>query len=132
MTDGDDDTAPEADVAPEATEIAPPRPVPGALFQYILVTADDPVLATDEVAEQLPIGERATLKRLQSLAADDYIEAKKAGGKVYVWWVEHLAKDRLERVLGLDDYGGSARIPSHKLNAGGKPWGMIYGINKNR
>jgi len=45
----------------------------------------DPVLATSEVAEELPIGKRATLNRLEDLAERDELEWKDIGvGRV--WW----------------------------------------------
>jgi hypothetical protein len=46
---------------------------------------DDPVLTTAEVAEELPIGKRATLNRLEDLADREEIDSKDVGvGRV--WW----------------------------------------------
>ncbi|WP_424017883.1 hypothetical protein ACOZ4N_18740 [Halorientalis pallida] len=46
---------------------------------------DDPVLTTSEVAEELPIGKRATLNRLEDLVDRDELNSKDVGvGRV--WW----------------------------------------------
>ncbi|SDF05363.1 hypothetical protein [Halorientalis regularis] len=46
---------------------------------------DDPVLTTSEVAEELPIGKRATLNRLEDLVDRDELDSKDVGvGRV--WW----------------------------------------------
>jgi predicted ArsR family transcriptional regulator len=46
----------------------------------------DPVLTTTEVADQLSIGRRATLNRLQALENEGRLQSKKAGAKSTVWW----------------------------------------------
>jgi hypothetical protein len=47
--------------------------------------SDDPVLTTSEVAEELPIGKRATLNRLEDLVDRDELDSKDVGvGRV--WW----------------------------------------------
>lgn len=48
---------------------------------------NDPVLSTSEVADELPIGRRGTLKRLQSLVEDGQLESKSIGGRNTVWWL---------------------------------------------
>ncbi|WP_193767563.1 hypothetical protein [Halorientalis pallida] len=46
---------------------------------------DDPVLTTSEVAEELPIGKRATLNRLEDLVDREELDSKDVGvGRV--WW----------------------------------------------
>lgn len=51
----------------------------------VFEATDDPVLTTSEVAEQLPIGKRATLNRLEDLVEREEIESKDVGvGRV--WW----------------------------------------------
>jgi hypothetical protein len=60
---------------------------------------EDPVLTTSEVAEELPIGKRATLNRLEDLVERDEIDSKDVGvGRV--WWrmepEEDLDADPLE------------------------------------
>lgn len=122
----------EEDSEDHGDDVAPPRPVPGALFQYILLTADDPVLSTSEVADELPIGERATLKRLQSLADDGYVEKKKPGGKAYVWWVEGVSERLLEETLLSGEATDTSQYPSHEMARHGTNWAKINAINKNR
>jgi len=51
----------------------------------VFETTDDPVLTTAEVADQLPIGKRATLNRLESLVERGELDSKDVGvGRV--WW----------------------------------------------
>lgn len=51
----------------------------------VFEATDDPVLTTSEVAEELPIGKRATLNRLEDLVERGEIESKDVGvGRV--WW----------------------------------------------
>lgn len=50
----------------------------------------DPVLTTSEIAEELPIGQRATYNRLQSLSDEDQVEQKKVGARGIIWWPTDL------------------------------------------
>ncbi|MFD1585705.1 hypothetical protein ACFR9U_01820 [Halorientalis brevis] len=51
----------------------------------VFEATDDPVLTTSEVAEELPIGKRATLNRLEDLVDREEIDSKDVGvGRV--WW----------------------------------------------
>ena len=51
----------------------------------VFEASDDPVLTTSEVAEELPIGKRATLNRLEDLVDRDELDSKDVGvGRV--WW----------------------------------------------
>jgi hypothetical protein len=51
----------------------------------VFEATDDPVLTTSEVAEELPIGKRATLNRLEDLVDRDELDSKDVGvGRV--WW----------------------------------------------
>ena len=47
----------------------------------------DPVLTASEVAQSLPIGRRATLKRLQNLFDEGELESKETGSGSRVWWL---------------------------------------------
>jgi predicted ArsR family transcriptional regulator len=47
--------------------------------------AEDPVLIVAEIADQLPIGHRATYERLKTLEADGTLASKEAGQSA-VWW----------------------------------------------
>ncbi len=47
----------------------------------------DPVLTTAEVAAELPIGRRATLKRLKKLRDAGRLESKTVGPRGEVWWL---------------------------------------------
>lgn len=48
--------------------------------------AGAPVLTTSEVADRLPIGRRAVLRRLKRLHEDGRVERKPVGGRAQVWW----------------------------------------------
>jgi hypothetical protein len=52
----------------------------------IFESTDETFLSTSEVAEQLPIGKRATLNRLNRLHTDGKIEKKKIGVGC-TWWL---------------------------------------------
>jgi len=56
----------------------------------VLRKHDDPVLSTGEITEELPIGQRATYNRLQSLSDDNQIEKKKIGARGVIWWPSDL------------------------------------------
>lgn len=49
--------------------------------------ADDPVLSTAEVTEQLPIKRSATYKRLTTLRDEGQLTGKEIGGRNTVWWI---------------------------------------------
>ncbi|KZX48375.1 hypothetical protein [Haloarcula sp. K1] len=53
----------------------------------VLAQATDPVLSTNEVAEQIPIKSNATQIRLKELRSEDRINGKQAG-RSWVWWVD--------------------------------------------
>lgn len=48
--------------------------------------ASDPVLTTAEVSDQIGIGHRGTLVRLESLAEDGELK-RKSVGPGFVWWL---------------------------------------------
>lgn len=52
----------------------------------VFEAADEPVLTTANVADQLAIGHRATLNRLDALRDDGLLESK-AVGSGRVWWL---------------------------------------------
>jgi len=120
----------------EDTNVPPPGPVPGPAFQLLLLTADDPVLSTTEIAEELPIGKRAVLQRLQDLRESGYVKGKKAGGKVWVWWPpDNLVEGHVKKALEVENYqppDDKGDIPSHSAGRAGKNWAKIYAINKHR
>lgn len=64
-----------------------------------VAAVDDPVATVAEVAEQLPIGRRAVLKRLKALHGEGEIERKDVGARSAVWWVPGSVErtDSLER-----------------------------------
>lgn len=55
----------------------------------------DPVLSTREVADELPIGRRATLSRLEALVDDGALRSKSIGGRNTVWWLVEADKEEL-------------------------------------
>lgn len=48
---------------------------------------EDPVLSTAEIAEELPIGRRSTLNKLEGLEYADAVESKNIGGRNRIWWL---------------------------------------------
>lgn len=52
----------------------------------VLRDAETPVLTTSEVADRLPIGRRAVLRRLKRLQGEGRVERKPVGGRAQVWW----------------------------------------------
>lgn len=74
--------------------------VPDRDIVAIFETAEDPALTTAEVADQLAIGTRATLNRLDMLLNDGLLASKRVGSG-RVWW---LASDRsVPAAAGSDD-----------------------------
>jgi len=115
--------------------LAPARPVPGALFQYLLFVGDDPVLSTDEIADELPIGKRAALKRLHNLREDGYVQGKKVGSKVWVWWPpEGLEFEAVRIAIHKPEYESEDHddVPSHSMGRYGAEWARKKAINKRR
>lgn len=53
----------------------------------VLRNADDPVLSTAEIADQLPIKRRSTLDRLRGLEEQGLVQSKQIGGRNTVWWL---------------------------------------------
>lgn len=49
--------------------------------------ADDPVLSTAEVTEQLPIKRSGTYKRLVALREEGQLTGKEIGGRNTIWWI---------------------------------------------
>ena len=60
----------------------------------VLAQTSEPVLSTNEVADQLPIKSNATQKRLKKLHSEGRINGKQAG-RSWVWWI---AKDNNKQV----------------------------------
>ncbi|MCD2200800.1 winged helix-turn-helix transcriptional regulator [Halobacterium sp. KA-4] len=46
----------------------------------------DPVLTASEVADQLDIGRRGLLSRLDQLESEGFLKSKKVGSRSTVWW----------------------------------------------
>ena len=63
----------------------------------VLRRADTPVLTTSMIADELPIGRRATLNRLKDLHERGVIEQMDVGPRGQVWWP---AEDGLESLPG--------------------------------
>lgn len=78
-------------------------PLSEAEICLVLHDTTERVLTTAEIAEELPIGHRATLKRLSRLADKGIVHSKKAGPKARVWWLDlSIVKDDL-RLIGRRD-----------------------------
>lgn len=52
----------------------------------IFRNSSEPVLTATEVADQLPVGRRAVLKRLRNLEDQDLLRSKQVGSGSRVWW----------------------------------------------
>lgn len=55
--------------------------------------ADTPVLTTSMAADELPIGKRALLDRLNSLEVDHKLESMDVGPRGKVWWAPEGAEE---------------------------------------
>ncbi|GGM26986.1 hypothetical protein [Haloarcula argentinensis] len=53
----------------------------------VLRDTSEHVLSTNEVAEELPIKEKATVRRLKELHNEGRVSGKQAG-RIWVWWVK--------------------------------------------
>lgn len=85
--------------------------------------SDDPVLSTSEVADELPIGRRGTLKRLQSLVEDGTLESKPIGGRNTVWWLSEndIADSGLSRETVTDERTPTFEAPEPTESAEEQP-----------
>ncbi|ATW88787.1 hypothetical protein halTADL_2039 [Halohasta litchfieldiae] len=66
----------------------PGRP-PEVTDEEILDTfkdSNDPILTASEVANQLTVGRRGILTRLENLEQRGYLRSKKVGGRSTAWW----------------------------------------------
>jgi len=64
----------------------PPSVTDGELLALFRQT-DDPVLATAEVTERVPLARRSVYDRLDSLRDDGKLQKKEIGGRNTVWWL---------------------------------------------
>ncbi|PSP83545.1 hypothetical protein BRC96_06895 [Halobacteriales archaeon QS_6_64_34] len=62
-----------------------PRVTDDEILQVFRDT-NDPVLSTDEVADQLPLERRSVYDRLVSLREDGALTSKQVGGR-NIWWI---------------------------------------------
>jgi predicted ArsR family transcriptional regulator len=60
----------------------------------VFESAEDPVLTASEVADQLEMGRRGILTRLESLEKQGYLHSKKVGGRSTVWWYPGYSSTR--------------------------------------
>lgn len=67
----------------------------------VLRSAEDPVLSTAEVADQLTIERRSTLNRLRALEEQGLVESKQIGGRNTVWWLS--ASETADAAIPSDD-----------------------------
>jgi transcription initiation factor IIE alpha subunit len=61
----------------------------------VVANSDDPVVTTQEVAEQVSIGVRRTRDRLYELADEGLLEFKKAGNTP-VFWISEMGVERID------------------------------------
>lgn len=70
-----------------------PRATTDQQIVDVIETADDPVLTTSEIAQDLPIGERGLRDRLKNLAEQNEIVTKKVG-RSRIWYSVDVLKYR--------------------------------------
>lgn len=70
--------------------------------------AEDPVLFTGEVAEEIGFSNQGTLPRLRKLDEKGLLSSKK-GGKVPVWWITDRGRDYLENRTNSTEPGRSCQ-----------------------
>jgi hypothetical protein len=91
---------------------------------------DDPVLTTSEVAEELPIGKRATLNRLEDLVTRNELDSKDVGvGRV--WWRAVPEPDSVaaEPEAGPTDTADGGPTPATPDQASGTPSSSSVGVD---
>lgn len=54
----------------------------------VLDRSEEPVLTASEVADELPVGDKAVYLRLRDMHDDHLVGRKKVGGRAVVWWAE--------------------------------------------
>ena len=60
----------------------------------VFLNASDPVLTTSEVADQIGLGRRGTLDRLNQLAENGKIQTKQVGNTGAVWWYRKSLQEK--------------------------------------
>jgi DNA-binding Lrp family transcriptional regulator len=61
-------------------------------------SAADPILTATEVAEQLPMGRRGALKRLNNLEDRGVLKSKEVGSGSRVWWLPGYTDTKLSSI----------------------------------
>lgn len=61
----------------------------------VFADTDDPVLTASEIADQVAIGKRAVLNRLDALHEQGTVESKEVGARARVWWTQSTTPDKL-------------------------------------
>ena len=64
----------------------PSRSVSDAEILELFEMADDPVLSTAEVTDEVPLGRRSVYNYLNRLEESGDLESKTVGGRATVWW----------------------------------------------
>lgn len=66
-------------------------------------STNDPVLSTAEIANEVPIKRRGTLRRLRNLEESGTLESKQIGGRNTVWWLSNEESNEATREPTRDD-----------------------------
>lgn len=56
-------------------------------IRQVFRAANDPVLTSQEVADELPISRSGVNPRLRELADEGQLSRKEVGGRAVVWWL---------------------------------------------
>lgn len=68
----------------------------------VLDSSGEPVLTASEVADELPVGDKAVYLRLRDMHADGIVGRKKVGGRAVVWWAKVEPRTELDDPEGRD------------------------------
>ncbi|MFC5973811.1 hypothetical protein ACFPYI_21000 [Halomarina salina] len=110
----------------EETSVGRPPRVTDADIIEVFARAETPVLTTSMVAEELPIGSRATLDRLKGLREKGDLDSMDVGSRAQVWWVpedDSSSADDFEAGFGAfagTDFAERAREVEEKFNEDAK------------
>lgn len=83
----------------------------------VLNRSEEPVLTASDIADELPVGDKAVYLRLRDMHDDHLVGRKKVGGRAVVWWAKVEPKPDIEGVEHLEASDFRGMIETDKTAA---------------
>jgi len=75
----------------------------------VFAGTDQPVLTASEIADELPVGDKAVYLRLKEMHDSELVNRKEVGARAVVWWAKVEPAPEPATDEGLDRYRGTLR-----------------------